>query len=233
MTLQVARFSPLGDSTLLVIFGDDADPATNELVRRAAALLEDSPPHGSVEIVPAINSLAIAYDPLVVRHLELTREVSALLQARSDADVLPPGRTVEIPVVYGGDFGPDLQDVAAHNGLSEEEVIAIHAEPGYLVYMIGFTPGFPYLGGMSERIATPRLASPRPAVPSGSVGIAGSQTGVYPQATPGGWRLIGRTPLALFDPAGDPPALLAGGDKVRFRPIAPDAYEALLEEAGA
>jgi inhibitor of KinA len=141
------------------------------------------------------------------------------------AAAAPPARTVDIPVCYGGEFGPDLAEVAARNGLSAEEVIRIHASAEYLVYMIGFAPGFPYLGGMSGRIAAPRRSTPRLAIPAGSVGIAGEQTGVYPLETPGGWQLIGRTPIALFLPVRSPPSLLRAGDKVRFRPISRMEYE--------
>jgi inhibitor of KinA len=136
---------------------------------------------------------------------------------------------VDIPVCYGGDFGPDLDAVSSHTGLSTEEVVAIHGEPDYLVYMIGFAPGFPYLGGMSERLASPRRESPRAKIPPGSVGIAGSQTGVYPIETPGGWQLIGRTPLRLFRPERDEPSLLRTGDRVRFQAIDRAEYGDLLE----
>ncbi|MGV3465566.1 MAG: 5-oxoprolinase subunit PxpB, partial [Heyndrickxia sp.] len=138
-------------------------------------------------------------------------------------------RVVEIPVCYGGDFGPDLETVASMNGLSTEEVIQIHSSAEYTVYMIGFAPGFPYLGGMSEKIATPRLPSPRLKIPERTVGIAGNQTGVYPIETPGGWQLIGRTPIKLFRPQDEVPSLLHAGDKVRFKPI---SYEEYVEWEG-
>src|ERR671914_867162 len=138
-------------------------------------------------------------------------------------------RTVGIPVHYGGNFGPDLGFVALHNELTEQQVIEIHSQPMYLVYMIGFAPGFPYLGGMSERLASPRRESPREKIPAGSVGIAGSQTGVYPIETPGGWQLIGRTPLRLFRPDKDDPSLLRTGDRVRFHAIEPAEYGDVLE----
>jgi inhibitor of KinA len=140
---------------------------------------------------------------------------------------------VDIPVCYGGDYGPDLDAVSFHTGLSTEEVVAIHGEPDYLVYMIGFAPGFPYLGGMSERLASPRRESPRAKIPPGSVGIAGSQTGVYPIETPGGWQLIGRTPLRLFRPERDEPSLLRTGDRVRFHAIERAEYRDLLERDAA
>lgn len=136
----------------------------------------------------------------------------------------PPSRTVVIPVCYGGEFGPDLEEVARFHGMTEDEVIAIHAQGRYRVYMIGFAPGFAYLGGLSPEIATPRRATPRTHVPAGSVGIAGNQTGVYPLATPGGWQIIGRTPLALFRPHHEEPSLLRAGDIVQFCPITEEQY---------
>ena len=150
---------------------------------------------------------------------------TTLLNLRDES--LKDQRTVEIPVCYGGDYGPDLEFVAQHNSLTEEKVVAIHSAADYLVYMIGFAPGFPYLGGMSEQIAAPRRESPRLQIPAGSVGIAGAQTGVYPIETPGGWQLIGRTPLELFRPTEDPPTRLRAGDIVRFRPITSEEFDRL------
>jgi inhibitor of KinA len=161
------------------------------------------------------------------------RTVCQWLRSRLDSlglDREARRRTVEIPVCYGGEYGPDLEFVARHNGLDAEEVIRIHTAGEYLVYMIGFTPGFPYLGGLSARIAAPRLEKPRFKVPGGSVGIAGRQTGIYPLTAPGGWRLIGRTPLSLFTPALDPPCLLRPGDAVTFKAISREEYERLREE---
>ena len=137
---------------------------------------------------------------------------------------------VEIPTLYGGEYGPDLDHVADHNGLTPEEVIQIHSSADYLVYMMGFTPGFPYLGGMSENIATPRLQTPRTAIPAGSVGIAEQQTGVYPIESPGGWQLIGRTPVQLFDPQRDPPVVVEAGDFIRFAPITETTYYVVQQQ---
>ncbi|GAB3818152.1 hypothetical protein GCM10028895_15070 [Pontibacter rugosus] len=141
----------------------------------------------------------------------------------------PAVRVVELPVLYGGDYGPDLEEVAAHCKLTAEEIIHIHSAQEYLVHMIGFAPGFPYLGGMDKRIATPRKASPRPYIPAGSVGVAGEQTGVYPISTPGGWQLIGQTPLALFDASRKVPSLLQAGDKVKFVPISEEEFKTRKE----
>ena len=168
--------------------------------------------------MPTYRSLLVHYDPLRLGYDDVVHLVGEQLQRVGEVP-LPESRVVEVPTLYGGESGPDIAFVAEHNGLSVEEVIRIHSSVDYTVYMLGFTPGFPYLGGMSAAIATPRLETPRPRVPAGSVGLAGQQTGVYPIESPGGWRIIGRTPLVLFDPQRDPPALLAAGDRVRFVPV--------------
>jgi inhibitor of KinA len=159
------------------------------------------------------------------RIVEELKEILTVVRAES----LPAPRVVEIPVCYGGELGPDLEDVAAKHGISPDEVVSIHSSGDYLVYMVGFMPGFAYLGGLSERIATPRRSSPRTAVPAGAVGIGGQQTGVYPMVSPGGWNLIGRSPRKIFDIARDEPSLLAAGDRVRFRPISRADFDAWHE----
>ncbi|MBX6364776.1 MAG: 5-oxoprolinase subunit PxpB [Gemmatimonadetes bacterium] len=228
---------PLGDRALLVQLGSSIDEATHRLVRAACAALERRRIPGVIELVPAFTSVGVHYEPGLVRraptespHEALRRELEAALRGL-DPGELPPPRTIDIPVCYGGEFGPDLDEVAARAGLSPEEVVRRHAAGEYLVYMIGFAPGFPYLGGLDPRLATPRLDAPRTAVPAGSVGIGGAQTGIYPLESPGGWRLIGRTPLRLFDPAREPAALLRAGDRVRFHPVDPARFRAL--ERGA
>jgi KipI family sensor histidine kinase inhibitor len=178
-----------------------------------AAALAD-PLFGLGEAVPGYSTLLVHYDPLVLNYAEVEARVRACLI--SDSVSLRQPRRVEIPVVYGGKEGPDLDFVVQHSGLSAEEVVRIHTSREYPVFLMGFTPGFPYLGGMDPAIAAPRLPTPRSRVPAGSVGIAGAQTGVYPLESPGGWRIIGRTPLRLFDPLRAEPFLLAPGDLVRF-----------------
>lgn len=212
-------FTPAGDSAVLVQFGDSIDPRINARVHRLAAGIALAGWAGFGEPVPAYTSLLVNYDPLALDYREAAQKIESLLPKIEDGRVETGARLVEIPVVYGGEEGPDLDDVADAHGLSAGEVIRLHGEAEYLVYMIGFTPGFPYLGGLDERIATPRRASPRTLVPAGSVGIAGQQTGIYPLASPGGWQIIGRTPLSLFDPGREPPSLLAPGDRVRFVPV--------------
>jgi inhibitor of KinA len=214
----------LGDTAVLVRFGDRIDPGTLNRVLAFRASLEAEPLPGMVEHVPAFASVAVYYDPLRVSEAEIVeriRERRRHLPARPAAEP----RVVEIPVCYGGSFGPDLPFVAEYHGLTPDEVVAIHSGAEYTVYMIGFAPGFPYLGGLPERIATPRRDTPRLSIPAGSVGIAGAQTGVYPLETPGGWQIIGRTPLRLFRPEAAEPSLLRPGDVVRFRPLPPEAFD--------
>jgi inhibitor of KinA len=217
-----SRIKPLGDTALRIQLGEGVDPELNRRVRAACAALERAALPGVVEWVPGYTAVTVHYHPHVVRYPELCRRLEAALAAGADAPV-PSGKTVTLPVLYGGEQGPDLTFVAEHHGLRVEEVIDLHSRPEYLVYMIGFAPGFPYLGGLSEKLATPRLEKPRISVPKGSVGIGGSQTGVYSVDSPGGWRLIGRTPVPLYDPKQQPPALLEAGDRLRFRAV--DAAE--------
>lgn len=220
------RYLAAGDLGLVVEFGDRIDPAINRRVHDLFVVLDAARMPGIVDLVPTYRSLLITYDPQQLPLEELRRVVEATEQGLS-ATPGPAPRVIEVPTAYGGEFGPDLSFVASHNHLTEAEVIAIHSGTDYLVYMMGFSPGFPYLGGMSERIAAPRLDTPRTAIPAGSVGIAQAQTGIYPVESPGGWRVIGRTPIALFDPFRTPPVLVEAGDYIRFVPMAPDDYHAI------
>jgi inhibitor of KinA len=212
------RIRPLGDSALRLQLGEGIDPEVQRRVRGACAALERAALRGVVEWVPGYATVVVHYQPQVVRYPELCRSLEAALAAGATLPV-PEARVVTLPVLYGGEQGPDLAFVAEHHQLSVDEVIELHSRPDYLVYMIGFAPGFPYLGGLSERLVTPRLEKPRLSVPKGSVGIGGAQTGVYSVDGPGGWRLIGRTPVPLYDPTAERPALLDAGDHVRFRPV--------------
>lgn len=216
-------FEPLGDQALLLRWAEVADMETNRRVHALAARLRAAAPAWLVDCVPAYASLAVFFDGASIRgndpFARVCEQVSTLAQATGATPDVAPSRLVEIPVVYGGEHGPDLEDVAAASGLTAAQVVERHAQVEYLVAMLGFSPGFPYLLGLDPRLAVPRLATPRTRVPAGSVGIGGTQTGVYPNEGPGGWRLIGRTPQALFDARRAPPALLLPGDRVRFVPM--------------
>jgi inhibitor of KinA len=204
---------PASDRSLLVCFGEEITPEVHRRVRGFAGSFRAP---GVSNLHPAYTSVLISFDPMRTTHAEM--EAAVRKNAALDEPAADP-RLIEIPVYYGGEFGPDLEDVAALTGLSAARVVEIHASAEYLVYFLGFSPGFPYLGGMPESIAAPRLAAPRKLVPAGSVAIGGRQTGIYPVASPGGWRLIGRTPLELFRADREPPAWLSMGDRVRFTPV--------------
>lgn len=210
-------YRPAGDSAVLVEIGDAIDPALHCVLRGFLLLLRREPIAGVTECVPGYCSALVCYDATQVWYDELVERLRER-ERRVGACDLPAPRRIEIPVTYGGESGPDLDIVARHANLTTDEVIARHAAPDYLVYMLGFTPGFAYLGGLDPVLETPRRAEPRTAIPAGSVGIAGAQTGVYPIESPGGWQLIGRTRLRVFDPRRDPPTLLRAGDVVRFVP---------------
>jgi KipI family sensor histidine kinase inhibitor len=211
----------LGESAVVVELGNNIDPGVNQRVYEFAAAIERAGLQVVQEVVPTYRSLLVRYDPLrasfgdIIRSLEdLARAGTAGTGGRGSRD--QQRQLFEIPVAYGGDDGPDLATVAQHAGVTPGEVIAIHTRPTYRVYMLGFAPGFPYLGGLDPRIACPRLKTPRTRVPAGSVGIAENQTGVYPLATPGGWQIIGRTPAPLFNPSREPPVALMPGSFLRF-----------------
>lgn len=227
------RLSPLGDRAVLIHLGDAIDEKTHRLVRAVCARLTERPVPGMCELVPAFASVAVHYEPTALpnaaRSAPYDRFAAAIenaLQSLGDEAVAPP-RTVEIPVCYGDEYGPDLEEVGQQHDLTPDEVVRLHSGATYRVYMLGFAPGFAYMGGLPETIATPRRAEPRTAVPAGSVGIGGNQTGIYPLTLPGGWRLIGRTPVRLFDAARQPPTLLSVGDVVRFRAVSPNEYRDL------
>jgi len=218
-----------GDTGLIVEFGEGIDPDVNARVRSVAAAVKKTPPDGVIEIIPTYRSLLMIYDPLTTLPKKLIRFIEQVDTTVSDDDA-GPFRLVEIPVCYGGEFGPDMETVAKTAGLDAEEVIRLHSKPDYLIYMVGFTPGFPFLGGLDEKLFTHRLKTPRMNVPEGSVGIANNQTGIYPIASPGGWQLIGRTPLTLFAPWRKNPFLYQAGDKIRFISISPEEYERLKQK---
>jgi inhibitor of KinA len=226
--LRFVHFSPLGDQAITVTLGDAISEAAHRRVRAAVARLTAHRPAALIDIVPAFVSVTVHYDPSAVDAASPFEGMVAHLEeilSGLAANELAPARLVEIPVCYGGVFGPDLEEVARRHDLRPEDVVRIHTDGEYLVYMVGFMPGFAYLGGLAERIATPRRNAPRQAVPAGSVGIGGQQTGVYPIESPGGWNLIGRTPRRIFDPTRTEPSLLSTGDRVKFVSIPRDEFD--------
>jgi KipI family sensor histidine kinase inhibitor len=227
-----AAFLTAGDRAVVVEYGDAIDEATNLRVRLVTAALTARHDPGIVEIVPTYRSLMVHYDPLRLSRADIEAIVADAEQHLAGV-TLPRPRVIDIPTVYGGHYGPDLDDVAAWAGIPKDEVIALHCGREYLVYMMGFMAGFPYLGGLSPRIAMPRLPSPRTRVPTGSVGIAQEQTGIYPTETPGGWRLIGWTPVRIFDATHDPPVLFEAGDYIRFVPATGGQAQAIASQIAA
>ena len=209
------RLLAMGDSALLVKFGEEIDPAINQRVHELDALLRADQIAGVIETVPAYATLLLHYDPLILTYAQVLEWVNIEL-AKVKSDVHRKPRRIEVPVQYGGEHGPDLDFIASLHHISIQEVISLHTGREYSVYMMGFTPGFAYMGKLDDMLATPRLETPRIRVAAGSVGIAGSQTGIYPIDSPGGWRLIGRTSLPLFDLASDTPFLFSPGDTVHF-----------------
>ena len=211
--------SPVGDRAISIDFGQVIDPTINRHIRQTIERIKELQLEGIIELVPTYCALLVEYDAMQYSYSEICNIIEPTLEEGMTNTTNELVTVVEVPTVYGGEFGPDLSFVASHNHLSEAEVISIHSGTDYLVYMLGFIPGFTYLGGMDPRIATPRLSSPRTLIPAGSVGIAGEQTGTYPSDSPGGWQIIGRTPVTMYDMSKAQAALLNAGDYVRYVPI--------------
>lgn len=230
--LATPRFLLNGDTAVSAVFGDRISEEVNQTIRAFQLLLTERKVPGIVETVPTYCSLMIHYDP---DRISCDRLLGTLkeLAASVDTAALPPSEVLEIPVLYGGEMGPDLAHVAENAGISEEEVVKRHSAPEYLIYMLGFTPGFTYLGGLDPSIETPRLKTPRVSIPAGSVGIAGKQTGIYPIASPGGWQLIGRTPVRMYDPLRETPILPRAGQYIHFFSITEEEYRKIEGEIEA
>jgi inhibitor of KinA len=227
------RIEPLGDSALLVRVVEECEAeASLDAVLRATRQLERAKIPGVIELVPAYTTIGLFFDPARIGGFD---EFQASVE-RALHDDLEPARpraggetVIEVPVCYESEFAPDLDEIARHTGLSRDEIIGRHSAASYRVSCVGFTPGFPYLSGLPPELATPRRASPRKEVPAGAVAIGGTQTGIYPRKSPGGWNIIGRAPLRLFDIDRDPPALFQAGDHVRFRKVSRDEFERLMQ----
>ncbi len=229
----MTEYIPVGDAALILKFGCDISPETNAKVRRVMALLDTSLPHGMVDIIPSYNELMIMYDPVKTGLDEFMYKLKQLEKEQTHESVPQIVREHLIPVVYGGGHGQDMHVVARHCGLTPAEIIEIHCASVYVVYMLGFLPGFCYLGGMDSRIATPRKETPRLKVPAGAVGIAGVQTGIYPLESPGGWQIIGQTPFKLFDPYRIPVFMINPGDRIRFVPVSEQQYHHMNQSVKA
>jgi KipI family sensor histidine kinase inhibitor len=230
---EKVKYLIAGDRALVIEFGDSIEDQVNSKIRSLTLAIESEGIIGIIETIPTYRSLMVIYEPMIIELEELIDKLK-LIEAKMDKMKLPDAKVIEIPTLYGGEYGPDIEFVADHNKISSEEVIKIHTSREYLIYMIGFTPGFPYLGGMNDKIAAPRLQVPRTKIPVGSVGIAGEQTGIYPIESPGGWQLIGRTPVKLYDPYRKDPVLLNAGDYIKFVQIDEMEYKNIeaLEKEG-
>ena len=224
--------SPVGDRAISIDFGQVIDPIINRHIRQTIERIKELQLDGIIELVPTYCALLVEYDAMLYSYSEICNIIEPTLEEGMTDTTNELVTVVEVPTVYGGEFGPDLSFVASHNHLSEDEVISIHSGTDYLVYMLGFIPGFTYLGGMDPRIATPRLSSPRTLIPAGSVGIAGEQTGTYPSDSPGGWQIIGRTPVTMYDMSKEKAALLSAGDYVRYVPIDEQEYNRIKALGG-
>lgn len=224
------RFKPMGERALLVEYGDSISLETVGILKQVIDGINKTSHRGIKDCIQGYASLLIIYDPLITN----IQELRELIMGIPITD-LPPeeSRLLKIPVCYGGEFGPDLDFVASHNSIAPEEVIHVHTSTLFTVFMMGFTPGFSYMGVVPEKIRAPRLPSPRLSVPEGSVGIAESQTGIYPSKSPGGWRIIGRTPLKVFDPNKEDPFYLRPGDKVLFVSVSEEEFHSLKGELTA
>ena len=229
---NIMKFLNCGETALTVQFSDEISEEINRRIRFVSSAVSSGKIKGVKECVPTFVSLTVYYDPFLISLKKLKSKIEEI-NSRYVGEEGEKKRVFIIPVCYEGEFAPDLKDVAEHAGMSEDEVIRIHTGTDYLIYMLGFLPGFPYLGGLDERIHTPRLSSPRTRIPAGAVGIGGEQTGIYPLASPGGWRLIGQTPIKPYDPERAEPILYKAGDYIRFKPVSRKEYDEILSSVEA
>lgn len=225
-------YIPAGDSAFIIKAGDDISPETNAKIQSMLVAVEKRKIRGILDLIPSYNELTVCYDPLIIDYTALLNQLKQCAEAAVTAS-LTAKTHIHIPVLYGGEYGPDLSEVARLHDMTEKTLIEKHTAPDYPVYMLGFTPGFCYLGGMDGSIATPRRASPRTKIPAGSVGIADKQTGIYPIDSPGGWNLIGRTPLVLFDKNKVDPFLINAGDILHFYAVSEQQYHEISAAVAA
>jgi len=221
-------FRPVGDKGILIHFEQKISPDISAQIRQLMSKLDELKNPAVIEVLPAYATLCVIYDPLIMDYEGCKNLLSSLLEDKQSGESVS-AKVFEIPVLYSKETGPDLEFVSEHSGLKIDEIISIHTASEYLIYMLGFAPGFPYLGGMDERIAAPRLKVPRQKIIPGSVGIAGSQTGMYPIESPGGWQLIGRTPVTLYDPHRNPPVYYNAGDYVKYKAIDEAEFNDILD----
>lgn len=227
--MENVKIVPEGDSAILVEFPQIISNEINNKIISLVRVLKEQQIEGVMDMIPAFCSLLIHYDPRVITYKKLLDRVNKIMKLNIDT-VSKKKKIYEIPVCYGGKYGPDLEFIAKNAGISVDEVIKIHSSKDYLIYMLGFLPGFSYLGGLDERIHTPRLANPRIKIPSGSVGIGGAQTGIYPLESPGGWQLLGQTPIRTYNPEREVPILFEAGDYIRFVPISENEFNKIQTE---
>jgi KipI family sensor histidine kinase inhibitor len=221
------RFLNAGDSALVIEFGNEISETINREIRFVTDALDRAKLKGVLDLTPTYRSILVNFDPLLAPASGITDFVTGILKNHTESSDASGGEVIEIPVLYGGEMGPDLDFICQHTKLDKDEVIRRHSSVEYLVYMLGFTPGFTYLGGLPRELATPRLAKPRTLIPAGSVGIAAAQTGIYPVESPGGWQLMGRTPLKVFNYERPKPFLLTAGDYLKFVPVSAQEYAAI------